>query len=109
MAIRRQPRSDKLPRGRYATGGVSESLPTRVGWWDKKQLPTADSDVATTLEKRYHRRPDLLAYDMYGAASLMWVVLQYNNIIDVTTEFVEGTEIVLPTKARLFTQLLTNN
>lgn len=102
------PRSDKMPKSRYVLGGKTESIPTRVGWWERKPIPTSDSDVEIVIGKKYARRPDLIAYDFYGSASLMWVVLQFNNIIDINTELVEGSTISLPTKVRLYTQILSS-
>lgn len=102
-------RSDKMPRGRYTLGGKTESLPTRIGWWDRTVFSKSDSDVEITIGRKYAHRPDLIAYDFYGSASLMWVVLQFNNIIDINTELVDGSVISLPTKARLYTQILSTN
>ena len=64
-------------------------------------------DIKMVVTKRYAGRPDLVAYDVYGRTTLMWVVLQYNTILDITEDFVEGTQITLPTRSRLFSELLT--
>lgn len=106
--IRPPARSNQLPQGRYNIGGKTESLPTRLGWWDRKIMSKSSTDVSITITPRYATRPDLLAYDLYGSASLMWVVLQFNSIIDINEEFKVGSEITVPSKSRLFTQILTN-
>lgn len=98
-------RSDTATTGRYVQGGRVESFAKRLGWWERKLLPRHASDASFVLEAKYHKRPDLLAYDVYGTAKLMWLVLQYNNIVDINIEFVEGQTVVLPTKSRVFTEL----
>lgn len=99
-------RSDKMSRGRYTVGGISESMPTRIGWWDRTLFRKDPSDFPYTLTPRYNQRPDLLANDLYGTPTLMWLVLQYNSIIDINTEFVTGAVIQLPSKSRVFSQIL---
>ena len=86
---------------RYSKGGVTETYPTRLGWWERFIFPTSTSDVDYTIESKYSKRPDLLSYDVYGTPSYMWVILQYNNILDINTEFVEGASIVLPAPQRV--------
>jgi hypothetical protein len=103
MAARR---SNQRRDGRYVFGGVVEQKGTRLGWWERKPMPKSHSDVPYTISKQHAGRPDLLAYDVYGRANLMWVILQYNSITDINLEFVEGTEILLPTVQRLFGELL---
>ncbi len=104
MAIRR---SDQRRDGRYVHGGKTTSSGNRLGWWERRVFDESPSDVPFVVTKRYALRPDLLAYDMYGRANLMWFILQYNNVSDITVDFVEGSEIVLPTAQRLFGELLT--
>lgn len=99
-------RSDTASSGRYVQGGGVESFPTRVGWWERKILPTALSDVPFVITSKYHKRPDLLAYDIYGTATMMWLVLQFNNIVDINEEFVEGTQVMLPLKSRVYSELI---
>lgn len=100
-------RSDRQNSGRYVQGGGVESYPKRIGWWERKIMAPADTDVTFVLTPKYNKRPDLLAYDMYGSARLMWAVLQFNTIIDINTEFVTGKSIRLPLSSRLYTELLT--
>lgn len=108
MAIKKQSRSDNIPRGRYTAGGEAERFSDRIGWWNRKTFPTSETDVLVTITPRYALRPDTLMFDMYGTASIWWLVLQYNNIIDINTEFIVGSVVRLPTKSRLFTQLLSS-
>ncbi len=92
---------------RYVQGGLTDVFANRLGWWDAYQLLSATDDVTFVLTARYHQRPDLLAFDMYGKSTLMWLVLQYNLIVDVNEEFVTGAQVTLPSKSRVFTSILT--
>lgn len=85
---------------RYVQGGLTDLYEKRLGWWDRYTFTKDDTDMVVTLDSKYHQRPDLLAYDMYGSSNYEWLVLQYNNILDIITEFVVGKEIRLPTKSR---------
>ena len=99
--------STDVPLSRYVQGGITDVFSNRLGWWDGYELTTAPDDVTFQLDAKYNTRPDLLAYDMYGKATLMWLVLQYNLIVDINTEFITGATITLPSKARLFQSILT--
>lgn len=102
-------RSDLQRNSRYAQGGTSTVVGNRITWWDRTVFPTSALDVNLVITRKYARRPDVLAYDMYGSASLQWFVLQYNNISDVNVDFVEGATITLPTRDRLFRELLSKS
>jgi hypothetical protein len=65
--------------------------------------------VIKSLIAVYDRRPDLLAYDVYGRADFEWVILQYNNIVDVNEEFVTGATIIMPNRMRIIGDIMTNN
>lgn len=101
-------RSDQQRTSRYAKGGTSEVSGDRIKYWERKIFQTSPTDIPFTITSRYNLRPDLLAADLYGKDSLMWFVLQYNNIVDPVTEFVEGAQIVLPTRKRLYSELLSS-
>lgn len=100
-------KSSDITNGRYSNGGLSEIVGSRIGWWERTIFVKSPLDVTLTINKQYARRPDLLAYDMYGRATLQWFVMQYNNIIDVNEDFIEGTVITLPSRGRLFGELLS--
>ena len=92
---------------RYVQGGITDVYKNRLGWWDGYTITSSTDDITIVLESKYNQRPDILAFDMYGKASLMWLVLQYNSIVDINEEFVTGTQIVLPTRTRVFSSILT--
>lgn len=91
---------------RYSYGGGTVDVGTRLGWWERIVFPTSNTDIPVLITGKYHKRPDLVAYDYFGTTSLMWLVLQYNHILDVNTEFVDGVEITLPQKSRVFADFL---
>jgi hypothetical protein len=94
-------------RGRYVQGGVIEKATNRLGWLEIRNFPRHNTDVRVTVRPEEEGRPDLLAYNVYGTTSLMWFILQYNNIIDITEEFISGKQLILPTQKRLTMDLLT--
>ena len=64
--------------------------------------PTAD-DVLYEIDKVYEYRPDMLAFDMYGNASLWWVFAQRNPnaLKDPLFDFRAGVQIYIPKKSTL--------
>lgn len=92
---------------RYSQGGSTDVHPNRLGWWEREVIPTADDDIEVKITSRYEGRPDLIAFDLYGKASLTWVILQFNNILDINTEFVKGKVIKAPTYQRVFFDIVT--
>jgi hypothetical protein len=98
--------STKNLKSRYVRGGITEQFPTRLGWWERIVFTQSKDDILLTINSKYHLRPDLLAFDAYGSPSYMWIILQYNNILDINTEFVEGMNIVIPTPTRVNTEII---
>ena len=95
-------------KGRYTQGGDTETFRKRLGWWERDldSLRRDDTDVQLTIAPKYDKRPDLLAADYFGSALLMWMVLQYNHIVDINEEFVAGVRISLPTTQRVLFDFL---
>lgn len=87
---------------RYVQGGVTETFNNRLGWWERDLEGFAQdaTDIRVVISSRYSKRPDRLAFDIYGKSSLMWLVLQYNSIVDINEEFVAGKAIRLPDPSR---------
>lgn len=54
-------------------------------------------DFLYTIQAQYAYRPDLLAHDLYGNASLWWVFAQRNMDVlqDPILDFVPGTQIYI--------------
>jgi len=95
--------SVKRKNSRYVIGGLTETSPDFIEWWNKDFLVNDSSDVVYVLEKKFEGRPDLLANAFYDDPYLWWVIPQYNTILDFNTEFVEGLVLRVPTLDRIKT------
>lgn len=100
-------KSTNRSRSRYVQGGDTEVKANRLGYWQRRIFPKNDTDEVYIIEAKYDRKPWLLANDKYRDVELMWLILQYNTILDINTEFVAGREIRLPTATRVFMDLLS--
>lgn len=94
---------------RYVQGGTTTTFPLRLGFWERLVLLPDDDDLFHTISNRQDRRADIIADDVYGRANLAWIVLQFNNIVDVNLELRAGTELRLPTPDRVFFDLLNRS
>ena len=56
------------------------------------------------VQPKYDRRPDLLAYDLYGSARLWWVFAHYNRNVfkDPIMDFRAGIKISVPTQVEQY-------
>lgn len=86
---------------RYDIGGTTEKFNNGNGFWKRTTFNTAYDDITIKITKKYHLKPWMVAHDFYGDASLSWLVLQYNGILDTITEFTEGNTIKIPSQNRL--------
>lgn len=109
MAITRRPRSTNKRRSRFTQGGATETFPERLGWWERRVIRQRDDDLFRTVSSQEAGRADLIAFNVYGDASLAWLVMQYNNIVDNVVELAEGKEIRLPPKQRVSLSILTGS
>jgi len=68
-----------------------------------RPVPAENDDFEYTIEGQYRHRPDLLAFDLYGKATLWWVFVQRNMSIikDPIYDFEIGVKIFLPKKSNL--------
>lgn len=50
------------------------------------------------ISTKYDRRPDLMAYDLFGSQSAWWIFAHYNRdvLYDPVNDFTAGTVIVIP-------------
>lgn len=96
---------------RYVQGGDTEVLSNSLGWWEKRTdiLTDQSDDITFYITSEFQYRPDKVAYTIYGRHDVEWLILQYNGILDVNTEFVSGKTIKLPSPTRLFTEILSKN
>ena len=63
-------------------------------------VPDFDRTKIVVLTQRFDRRPDLLAYELYGEAKFWWLFPLYNKnaILDPINDFVTGLSIYVPTR-----------
>lgn len=68
-----------------------------------RPIPKEDDDTTFTINLTYQYRPDLLAFDLYGTATLWWVFYQRNpnTLTAPPLDFAVGTTIFLPKVATL--------
>jgi hypothetical protein len=92
---------------RYVQGGLSDKFSNRIGWWERYSFEKREDDLRFVIQTHQEKRPDLIAFDAYGKTSLMWLVLQYNAIVDTETELYVGRELRLPTQRRVMIEILT--
>lgn len=104
--LARKPKSLNNRNSRYTQGGDVEVFDQRLGWWERIIFEPADDDIPITISPDFDKRPDLLAKAIYGKQQLAWVILQFNNILDINTEFIAGKEITVPSEARVLIDLL---
>lgn len=66
-------------------------------------IPTDASDYVLLVEHKYENKPKLLAFDLYGDASLSWIFTYFNRdlIEDPIFDLKAGIKIIVPTKERL--------
>ena len=72
-----------------------------------RKIPRYADDVLFEIEPKYHQRPDLLAFDLYGTPKLWWVFAARNPsaLKDPLYHFVTGNKVFLPKKQTLKTAL----
>jgi hypothetical protein len=58
------------------------------------------SEETTTyiIQPKFNKRPDLMAFELYGSARLWWVFAHYNRdtLLDPIMDFTAGTKIIAP-------------
>ena len=108
MADQRGTNSVEHRNSRYVQGGTTDRYSNRLDWWERTLMPRQNDDIQLVIDPRLAKRPDLISYHIYGKVSLMWLVLQYNNIVDIETELVTGKTIFLPTQERVMFSIMIN-
>ena len=63
-----------------------------------RPIPKEDDDIQFAINTTYQYRPDLLAFDLYGSATLWWVFYQRNpnTLTAPPLDFKVGSQIYLP-------------
>lgn len=92
---------------RYVQGGLTDVFPDRLGWWEMYELPTATDDITFVVPPAFDKRPDLVAKAVYNQVTLMWLVLQYNKIVDIEVDFRSGLSLTLPSQRRVLLNIIS--
>lgn len=101
------PNSTNSRYTRYTQGGRTDRYPDRLGWWERRLIYRDPSDIVFSISSDFAKRPDLVSSIYYNSPRYMWVILQYNNIVDINLEFVAGRIISFPTYQRLLLEIIT--
>ena len=101
--------SIKKKNSRLLQGGTTDVFKERLGWWERRTDIEKDQidDVVFVITKKYEHKPWLVAKIVLGREDLEWLVLQYNEIVDIIEEFVVGKEIKIPSKNRTEFSIVT--
>jgi hypothetical protein len=93
----------KKKNSRMLQGGTTQVYKDRLGWFEKRTDIEKDryDDTIFVIEKKYEYKPWLVAKILLGREDLDWIILQYNDIVDIMEEFVAGRTIRVPSKARV--------
>jgi len=86
---------------RYVHGGNTEIGEIGLEWWDRRIIPTDESDTIFTVDNFHTNRLDLISTIFYGEPRWWWVIAQMNNILDPNQEVYSGRQLAIPSKDRL--------
>lgn len=93
---------------RYSQGGDTEKIGDKLGWWERRNVVFDDvNEIVYTIDVETVKRPDKVAKKYYNSAELEWVILQYNNIVDINEEFTYGKKILIPSNSYVRTAIIT--
>ena len=101
-----RPSSVENKLSRYVHGGDTTVLKNKLGWWERITIEARQDDDEFLVTGQFVGRPDLIAFEQWGRANYAWLVLQYNNIVDITEELVEGALLTLPSQRRVNTGIM---
>lgn len=93
----------------YSNSSSYAATPQNLKYLDIYQPKLTNASLSQEAKlmrigNRYHRRPDLLAFDMYGSSSYWWIFVHYNRgkLRDPINDFVAGLEIKVPSRSSAF-------
>jgi len=86
---------------RYKKTSHLRSTPVNNGYTDlyvPAVTPDFNKTDEFTITQKYVKRPDLLAYDLYGESKLWWLFVIYNknDIVDPINDFTLDKTILVP-------------
>lgn len=104
----RETNSTEQQYSRYVQGGLTDKHTSRLGWWERREIPRDESDYKMIVRSNEASRPDKISFRAYGTDKYAWLVLQYNNIVD-QVELSPGKQILLPHQHRLMLDILNQS
>jgi len=74
---------------------------------DYRTIPPQADDVYKQITATYHRRPDLMSYDLYGTVEFWWVFILRNRdiLVDPVWDFTEDKFIYIPKLSTILANL----
>jgi hypothetical protein len=72
-----------------------------------RTIPEEKDDVYRAVTATYHRRPDLMSFDLYGSVDFWWIFMMRNRdiIIDPIWDFTEDKMIYVPKLSTILASL----
>jgi len=95
--------STQIRTSRYSAGGTTEVNPIAIEWWERVVFPMNSDDTTYIVEKKFVGRLDWITATFLDEPRYWWVVAQYNNILDPSSEITEGMILYIPTIDRIKT------
>lgn len=88
-------RNDLRQTSRYRRTPITEFY---MDIWVAPTVTESPNDSLFEIDPRYNKRPDLLAYDLYGTVDYWWVFAMRNKdtLVDPINDFLTGTIIYIP-------------
>jgi len=77
--------------------------PRFIGHYVHREILPADTDYMLEVGTKYHERPGLLAFDLFGTRDLAWVFIAMNRdlMTDPIYSLRAGMTISVPTRERI--------
>ena len=85
----------------YSKSSVYRNTPMNSKYLDLYEPPISDDTTnmeKKTIEPKYHNRPDLMSYDLYGTPDYWWIfaIINRSVIKDPLFDFTSGLQIYVP-------------
>jgi hypothetical protein len=97
------------PNCRMVRGGTPDTVGNFLGYWEKLEIPKDPiTDETFTITLDFAFRADKISYKLYGRDDFEWLILQYNNVIDINEELGVGAILIVPSYARTMYNLMNN-
>lgn len=71
-----------------------------AGYYVHRSVDPHQDDAIVKVSTRWHQRPDLMSYDLYGNPDLFVVIAVRNKLQDPIYDLVEGIDVVVPSADR---------